>query len=144
MLAFDATSRETCTARRETTTTPLQALVLLNDPQYIEAGRQIAQASLLANRTESSEVNDARLQSIALRIVNRPLTQEELAIAIECLDEQRAYFSSNPAAAGEYLKVGDLPPSAELIEDEASRRELAALSVVAGMLMCFDDFVMKR
>lgn len=144
MLAFDATSRETCTARRETTTTPLQALVLLNDPQYIEAGRQIAQASLLANRTESSEVNEARLQSIALRIVNRPLTQEELAIAIECLDEQRAYFSSNPAAAGEYLKVGDLPPSAELIEDEASRRELAALSVVAGMLMCFDDFVMKR
>ena len=147
MMAFDATSRETCTARRETTTTPLQALVLLNDPQYIEAGRQIAQASLLATRTESSESNQAnetRLQSIALRIVNRPLTQEELTIAMECLVEQRAYFSSNPEAASEYLKVGDLPPTADLMQDDASRRELAALSVVAGMLMCFDDFVMKR
>jgi hypothetical protein len=147
MMAFDATSRETCTARRETTTTPLQALVLLNDPQYIEAGRQIAQASLLATRTESSDSNQAnetRLQSIALRIVNRPLTQEELTIAMECLVEQRAYFSSNPEAASEYLKVGDLPPTADLMQDDASRRELAALSVVAGMLMCFDDFVMKR
>jgi hypothetical protein len=147
MMAFDATSRETCTARRETTTTPLQALVLLNDPQYIEAGRQIAQASLLATRTESSDSNQAnetRLQSIALRIVNRPLTQEELTIAMECLVEQRAYFSSNPEAASEYLKVGDLPPTADLMQDDAARRELAALSVVAGMLMCFDDFVMKR
>jgi hypothetical protein len=144
MLAFDATSRETCTARRETTTTPLQALVLLNDPQYIEAGRQIAQASLLANRTQTSEANDARIQAIALRIVNRPLTLEELAIARECLDEQRDYFSSNPQAASEYLSVGDLPPTAELVQDEASRRDLAAMSVVAGMLMCFDDFVMKR
>ena len=55
MLTFDATSRESCTPRRELTTTPLQALVFLNDPQYVEAARHLAQRMLIEGGTTAAE-----------------------------------------------------------------------------------------
>jgi hypothetical protein len=136
MLAFDATSRETCTARRETTTTPLQALVLLNDPQYIEAARSVAQLVMQSgNATDLGR----RLEQLSLRILNRPLTAAESSIVHDAYHEQREYFREHPKAAEEYLQIGDSKPDAKI-----DTTELAATSVVAGMLMCFDDFIMKR
>jgi mono/diheme cytochrome c family protein len=135
MLAFDATSRETCTARRETTTTPLQALVLLNDPQYIEAARTVAESTIHLHSTNRSE----RWNELALRLLNRPLTPAEHAILNDGFAEQLTYFQSHPESTQAFLKVGNRPFDATL--DPA---ELAATTVVAETLLCFDDFVMKR
>lgn len=149
MLAFDATSRETCTARRETTTTPLQALVLLNDPQYLEAARQVAvgvieSADKEAKSGEKKEVTGAqvvedRLQTMAIRILNRPLVSAESEILRASYQEQRAYFEQHPEGAREYLSLGETQ-----VTGEVDHVDLAAWSVLASMLMCFDDFVMKR
>jgi hypothetical protein len=136
MLAFDATSRETCTARRETTTTPLQALVLLNDPQYIEAARNVAQLVMLG---QGQEEIGKRFEQLAMRILNRPLTSTEVTVLQDAYREQREYFSSHPQATQEYLGIGDTKRDTKL--DSVDH---AAMSVVAGMLMCFDDFIMKR
>lgn len=135
MLAFDATSRETCTARRETTTTPLQALVLLNDPQYIEAARVIAQASIKSYPKAESD----RFQELALRLLARPLNDREIAVIEQAYREQRTYFQSNPEGVKAFLGVGEKTVDATL-----DGSDLAATTVVAETLMCFDDFVMKR
>ncbi len=135
MLAFDATSRETCTARRETTTTPLQALVLLNDPQYIEAARAVAEHAL----QKYPEDRTARWNTIAMRLISRPLTDKEHAVIERAYLEQRTYFEASRASAAEFLKIGSRPvtPSLDPVD-------LAASCVVAETLMCFDEFVMKR
>ncbi|MBM3968142.1 MAG: DUF1553 domain-containing protein, partial [Planctomycetes bacterium] len=135
MLAFDATSRETCTARRETTTTPLQALVLLNDPQYIEAARVIAQASIQSYPKAEPD----RFQELAMRLLARPLNDRELAVIEQAYREQRTYFQSNPEGVKAFLGVGEKTADATL-----DGNDLAATTVVAETLMCFDDFVMKR
>lgn len=135
MLAFDATSRETCTARRETTTTPLQALVLLNDPQYIEAARVIAQASVKSYPQAEQE----RFQELALRLLARPLNDRELPVVEQAYREQMAYFQANPEGAKAFLGIGEKPVDATL-----DANDVAATTVVAETLMCFDDFVMKR
>jgi mono/diheme cytochrome c family protein len=135
MLAFDATSRETCTARRETTTTPLQALVLLNDPQYIEAARATAQDAIQSHPMDLS----ARWNAIASRVISRPLTEKELAVIDQAYREQRHYFQTQPASVEQFLKIGNRPadPAIDAID-------LAATCVVVETLMCFDEFVMKR
>lgn len=135
MLAFDATSRETCTARRETTTTPLQALVLLNDPQYIEAARAIAESVCKSHPVDST----ARWEELALRLISRPLAANELAIVEQLHSEQRSYFAEDVEAAKAFLAVGD-----RAVDPSLDGVELAATTVVAQTLMCFDEFVMKR
>jgi hypothetical protein len=135
MLAFDATSRETCTARRETTTTPLQALVLLNDPQYIEAARAVAETVLLAHPTDRA----ARWEELALRLIQRPLTPAEKSILAREFEEQLDHFQTHGDSAKEFLSIGERAPNPAL-----DPIELAATTVLAETLICFDEFVMKR
>jgi hypothetical protein len=144
MLAFDATSRETCTARRETTTTPLQALVLLNDPQYIEAARNSAQMVLMSEKNSDAsgptpETLSKRFEALSMRILSRRLAPAESKILEQTYQEQRDYFLANPQAAQEFLGVGDLK-----IDPQCEATDFASTAVVAGMLLCFDDFIMKR
>ena len=73
---FNAPSRETCTVRRERTNTPLQALVTLNDPQFVEAARHLAEQ---AHRVEGGDTDDARIDFLAERLLARPLRPEEVA-----------------------------------------------------------------
>ena len=135
MLAFDATSRETCTARRETTTTPLQALVLLNDPQYIEAARAVAERAIQKHPQDRS----ARWNAMAARLISRPLAEKEQGVLEKAYLEQQSYFQAAPASAAEFLKIGHRPVDASI-----DPVDLAATCVVAETLMCFDEFVMKR
>lgn len=135
MLAFDATSRETCTARRETTTTPLQALVLLNDPQYIEAARFAAQRAIQSHGGDRV----ARWNALAIALISRPLNKKEHAVIEKTYLEQQSYFQAAPESATEFLKIGSRPANGAL-----DPIDLAASSVVAATLMCFDEFVMKR
>lgn len=135
MLAFDATSRETCTAKRESTTTPLQALALLNDPQTIEAARAVAETVHSASPVDRTN----RWREMGLRLLQRPVSEEELRILETSFQEQHDYFQSHEGAAKAFLAIGDRPCNASLPADE-----LAATTVVALTLICFDDFVMKR
>ena len=87
MEIFNATARETCTVRRERTNTPLQALVTLNDPQFIEAARHLAQDVL---HTSDSADESARLNTMARRLLIRPLRTAELPIVKKSLADLKA------------------------------------------------------
>ncbi len=84
---FNAPSREVCTVRRERTNTPLQALVTLNDPQFVEADRHLAELTL-----KSGSITEARLEFLAKRLLARPLSVEEAKIVNASLADLTAYL----------------------------------------------------
>jgi len=133
---FDAPSREECTAKRPRTSTPLQALVLLNDPQFLEAARVLAQA---AWRTPSPQGDAQRLAHVFHRVLGRDASPREVEVLQQLLAQQRAVFAAKPESAQQYLKVGEIPPDASI-----PPAELAAATVVVSTLMNHDEFVMKR
>jgi hypothetical protein len=135
MLNFDATSREVCTAKREVTVTPLQALVLLNDPQFVEAARVLAESLM------REYPNDADMRAAVgfRRLTGREATRKERAILRRLCREQLDYFKAHPDAAEKYLSEGEKPRDASL-----PAIPLAAMTVLANTLMNHDAFVMKR
>ena len=134
MMTFDATAREVCTAKRETTVTPLQALVLLNDPQFIEAARVLAEKSL-----EATPDVDAAIADTFQHVLGRTAQPRELKVLRQLFDEQLAIFKGNASAAEKVLKIGERVPSAKQPVDV-----LASMTMVANTLMNHDEFVMKR
>lgn len=135
MLTFDATSREVCTAKRETTATPLQALVLLNDPQFIEAARVLATRLL----KDSSLDLDDRIRHAFRLATGRVPVASEVDILRRLHAEQLAGFKSSPAEAAKFLAIGESP------QDEALPvEELAATTVLIAAVLNHDEFVMKR
>ena len=135
MLSFDATTREVCTAKREVTATPLQALVLLNDPQYIEAARLLAEKLL---RAAPNNI-DARINEGFRSVTGRAPNERELPILRRLYDEQRNYFTADEAAVTKLLKTGERPSDATL-----PQADLAATAMLVSTLMNHDEFVMKR
>ncbi|MEM9828586.1 MAG: DUF1553 domain-containing protein, partial [Planctomycetota bacterium] len=135
MITFDATSRESCTARRELTTTPLQALILLNDPQYVEASRTLAEQLIRSHDDDLA----ARWNELFRRLISRSMTSREAAIVATLYREQKQYFEQEPAAAHEFLKVGQRPSDASL-----DAVDLAATSVVVKTIFNYDETMMKR
>jgi hypothetical protein len=127
---FNAPSRETCTVRRDRTDTPLQALVTLNDPQFVEAARHLAQESL--------ESKADRLNFMAERLLARPLTAKERKIVKLSADDLLTHYQAAPKAAEELLAVGESKPDAKL---EAPT--LAAYTMVANELMNLDETLNK-
>jgi len=135
MLSFDAVTREVCTAKREITATPLQALVLLNDPQFLEAARLLAEKLLRAAPTNL----DARINEGFRAVTGRAPNERELAVLRRLYDEQRTHFTTDTTAAAKLLKTGERPADASL-----SQADLAATAVLVSTLMNHDEFVMKR
>jgi hypothetical protein len=135
MLIFDAPSREVCTARRETTTTPLQALVLLNDPQFVEAARVLAEQLV---RQAPTDVDGQITRGFRLTTGRRP-TPRELGVLRQLYREQLEGFESEPAAAQLYLKNGEHPPDPSL-----PSVNVAATTVLASALFNLDEFVTER
>ncbi|HZR19714.1 MAG TPA: DUF1553 domain-containing protein [Verrucomicrobiae bacterium] len=135
MLIFDAPTREVCTARRETTTTPLQALVLLNDPQFIEAARVMAEhlVGQCGQDTTACITRGFRLST------GREPKPRELALLQQLYEEQLKHFQSDPAAAEQYLKIGERP-----VDKGLPAQQLAATAVLASALMNLDEFVTER
>jgi hypothetical protein len=134
MLTFDAPSREVCTAKREATATPMQALVLLNDPQFLEAARVIATSVW----TEAGE-DRARARKAFRRVIGREAVAREEEILLRLLSEQRAVFRDKPESATKYVSIGEYPRSGNLPPEE-----LAAATVLVSALMNHDEFVTKR
>ena len=135
MITFDATSRETCTPRRELTTTPLQALVLMNDPQYVEAARALAELLLIRHPADT----DGRWVEAFRRLVSRPPDDAEAKVIARLHKEQLDYFRQHPEDAGTFLHVGERPPNDALPVDD-----LAATTVVVEALFSYDESMMKR
>ncbi len=135
MLTFDATSREVCVARRESTSTPLQSLALLNDPQFVEAARALAEKLV---RESHGCVDERILKAFRLTTGRRP-DNSELEILRRLHSEQLDHFRSSPGDTAKYLKTGDRPTDATLPADQ-----VAATAVMASTLMNLDEFVTKR
>ena len=133
MVAFDAAGREVCVARRQNTSTPLQALVLLNDPQFVEAARVLGEATL----KEGSRVDAVRFAFRRLAV--REPTPEEARLLEALYQEQRQRFAADPTAAQKLLKVGEQKPDPTL-----SPTDVAAAAVLAQAILNLDATIWKR
>jgi hypothetical protein len=131
MSTFDAPSRETCTARRPPTNTPLQALALMNDVTYLEAARVLGERMLAAGQAPKERVTVGFEQALS-----RSPHDEELNLLCGAYDRLLAQFQTNPQAAAEIVQIGDQPPSSEF-----NPIELAACLSIGNMLLNLDEFV---
>lgn len=133
MTTFDAPDRETCVARRGRTNTPLQALVLMNDPTYLEAARGLA-TRLLAEPGDDA----ARLNWAWLRAVGRTPTPDETTVVSTVLEAARQRFQGDPAAAEQFLAAAGGP-----VPDGVDRPSLAAWTTIASLILNLDETISK-
>jgi len=144
LAVFDAPDRETCVVRRSRTSTPLQALVLMNDPTYLEAARGVAlRAVSLADRGGVSPGDpvrrDREIIAQACRLVlARDAAPREIDLLLQKLNEFRRHFQGDAEAARRLVATNDahdspLPPD-----------ELAAWTIVGSTLLCLDETISKN
>ncbi|MDA1229819.1 MAG: PSD1 and planctomycete cytochrome C domain-containing protein [Planctomycetota bacterium] len=132
MATFDAPDRETCVVRRARTNTPLQALVLLNDPTYVEAARKLAERVM-----RNSENNDRF--NLAYRIVlSRFPTDSEQTLLQELHDEAHIHFTADASAAVQFLSIGQSPRDVSL-----NLVELATWTAIMNVLLNLDETISK-
>lgn len=131
---LNAPNRETCTVRRDRTNTPLQALVTLNDVQFIEAARHLAQTALKDGGTTDA----SRIDFLARRMLARPFRPAEQRIVQESLDELRDHYKTRAEEARKLITVGESQPDASL--DPGT---LAAWTMVVNQLMNLDEVLNK-
>ncbi len=134
MATFDAPNREVCTLRRVRTNTPLQALVTLNDPVYIECAQALARRVSVANGTNVDKTR------FALRLcLARPPTDAEVKRLVQLYDETRTELTKDPKKAADLATnpLGPAPKGTDVIE-------LAAWTTVANVLLNLDETMMKR
>jgi len=135
MLTFDAASREVCAVKRQATATPLQSLVLLNDPQFIEAARSLAQRAFHEGGASLAD----RITFIVRSLTGRCPNPRELTTLETLYHEQYDEFRGGHGDPLKLLNVGDAPRDPSL--DPA---EYAAMTVLAQALLNHDEAVMKR
>ncbi len=134
LVTFDAPDREICTVRRSRTNTPLQALVLMNDPTYVEASRKFAERVMLKEKEPGPRL------ALAFRLATaRAPSERESAILQRVFDKQLQAYRANPKAAADLLRVGE---SAR--DDTLSAPELAAYTIVASVILNLDEVVTKN
>jgi hypothetical protein len=134
MATFDAPNREVCTFLRQRTQTPLQSLVLMNDPAFVEAARGLAQRVL---REEPADLT-RRLVRAFRHTLGRPPQPDELAVLRKTHDEQLAAYQADPKAAAELLKVGE-----SRITEKADPAQLAAMTAVANVLLNLNETITR-
>lgn len=135
MISFDAAEKNFCTVKRQKTSTPLQSLVLLNDPQFIEASRMIAERMM----KETEENVEAKIQYGFRLLTGRQADASELQVISRLFDSELKAFESGENNAIELLSVGE-----KLRDKNLNANTLAAYSMVASTLMNFDETVFKR
>ena len=131
---FNAPTRESCTVRRERTNTPLQALVTLNDPQFVEAARRLAETTL----KQGGEKTESRIDFAARRLLARPLRPQELQVVQGSLDALLKHYKADPHGAKSLLMVGQSPADPKL-----DPPTLAAWTMLANELMNLDEVLNK-
>jgi hypothetical protein len=131
---LNAPAREFSCVRRERTNTPLQALVTLNDPQFIEAARALGQKAM----KEGGPQAPGRLEVIARRILARPLAPRESEVVLKIFEKIRAHYQGKPEEAKALLAVGEskADPAVDPVE-------LAAWTMVSNELLNLDEVLNK-
>ncbi|HYF35081.1 MAG TPA: DUF1553 domain-containing protein, partial [Prosthecobacter sp.] len=131
---FNAPSREVSCVRRDRTNTPLQALVTLNDPQFIEAARNLAQRALQQGGGDEAKTLDA----IAQRVLCRPLRDVERPILQATLTDLMAQYQASPADAEALIRVGETKP-----DEKLDKPKLAAWTMLCNQVMNLDEVLNK-
>ena len=135
MQIFDAPTRESCIVARARTNTPLQALALMNDTQYVEAARAFAERLL----AEGDAADEARLTRAFRSVVSRHPDASELEVLGTLLSQGRKQYRSDAENATSLIHVGESTPG-----DTVNEAELAAWTVVCNLLFNLDEFVTKE
>jgi hypothetical protein len=142
MDTFDAPNREVCTVRRTRTNTPLQALVTLNDPVYVEAAQALARRVLSAEPQEKTSADDLTRRRItrAFRLcATRSPSSEEVSVLEAALERVRTRFAADQESARQMATPpGGLPPA------ETELTELAAWTVLSNVLLNLDETLTRR
>ena len=136
LLAFDAPTREECTAQRPVSNTPSAALVLLNDPSFVEASRALAARAL--TEPEKSATDDARLRWAWREATGRQPKSDEVAALVDLLGKHREHYVAEPQAAEELVSVG-VAPRPEGVPTE----ELAAWTSVGRTLINLSETITR-
>jgi hypothetical protein len=127
---FDAPTRETCVIRRSRTNTPLQALVTLNDPQFVEAARHLAERVM-----KSSESNLGARIVLAYRLATGRTPSPEIMETLRAAyHEELSVFQQEPQRAGDLIKVGDSSR-----DEQLDAVEHAALTIVCSLILNLDE-----
>jgi hypothetical protein len=134
MAAFDAPEREFCMVRRSRTNTPLQAFVLLNDPQFVEAARHLAVRML----TEGGSAKRDRIVHGFRLCHSRLPSERELRVLDEILEARLVQYNADGDAAARLLSVGDSP-----VAETFDAAELAAWTMIGRVLLNLSEFVTK-
>ncbi|MCO8125098.1 PSD1 and planctomycete cytochrome C domain-containing protein [Stieleria sp. TO1_6] len=131
MLAFDAPTRQECTAQRNITNTPAQALALLNDPIFVEAARVLAMRIC-----DSADSDDTRLTALFSLALQRQPAPAESRVLKQLLASQRTHYGNHPSQASELVSIGNAPaPSAD------STTEIAAWTAVTRAVINLHEFL---
>lgn len=134
MQIFNAPTREHATVRRERTNTPLQALVTMNDPQFVEASRFLAQTAMKKSDEDFSE----RLGFMTARVLSREFDATERAVAQESLAGFMQHYTAVTEDADQLLAMGEWP-----LDESLPRPELAAWTMLASQIMNLDEALNK-
>ncbi len=129
MLTLDASERAVCTVKREATSTPLQALILLNDPQYVEAARVMAQHLISSN-----PAIEASIRSGFRSVLGRYPLSDESEILLELYGSELQRFETDPVSAEALLDVGSYP-----IDPAADYPSVAAMTIVINTIFNLDE-----
>ena len=134
MNTFDAPTRSSCIVQRQKTNTPLQALVLLNDPQFTEAAK-----ILFLNATKKYSVVNDQLLYCYRSLTGRKPAQKEMQILLKLYNAQYEKFKQDPGKMKGWLNAGEYK-----ITGKVDAKQIAAGTVMASAIMNSDAFVTKR
>lgn len=134
MMTLDASKREVCRLKRERTASPLQSLVVMNGPQFVEASRVLAHKMIAENDAGDSEI----LVNIFRMLTTRTPSESDVAVLSKLYQDQRQHFADHLDDANKYLAVGDAKP------ETTDPAKLAALTSVINMLFALDECMMRR
>ena len=135
MKSFDAPAREECTAERPRSNTPLAALVLLNDPSYVEAARVFAEHLL----NSDMKTDEARITQAIRQALSREPNEQEIKILASLTQQQRSHYQAHPEAAKELIAVGLSP-----VNDSLDPIETAALLSATRAIMNMHEFITRN
>lgn len=135
MMTLDASKRDVCRVKRERTSSPLQAFVLMNSPQFVEAARALS-GRLIEKHGDDQE---AIVSEMFVILTGRIPSVEESRILEDLFEDQVQHFTEHPDRSTQYLSVGESP-----IPESIPPATLAAWTVVANALFGHDDVVMKK
>jgi hypothetical protein len=135
MTEFDAPSREVCVVKRNSTSTPQQAFVLLNDTQFVEAARVLAEKAMQQGGAKTPD----RIRFAFWRLTARAPARKELALLNDLWKEQQLIFTKEPARARQLISVGDRARDPNL-----NAVDLAAMTIVTQAILNLDATIWKR